>query len=77
MLTEIYVQTGSFILRLLSFPKYDLLPKSVLTTLETKTPNFFKWANAVVKEESVNYIWDENLVVKNTAARLAKNAAAK
>jgi len=76
-LTLAEVLTGSFILRVLSFPKYDgLLPASVLTTLESKAPNFYKWANAVVKEESVNYIWDEKKVAEGTVARIAKMKAA-
>jgi len=54
-----------------------LYPKSVLSSLETKAPAFWKWANAVVKEESVTYIWDENKVIEGTKARLAKIAAAK
>jgi len=71
------VQTGSFILRVLSFPKYDgLFPKSLLTTLPEKAPAFWKWANAVVKEESVTYIWDEKSVATRTRDRFAKLAAA-
>jgi glutathione S-transferase len=52
-----------------------LAPKTILTSLETRAPAFWKWANAVVKEKSVNYIWDEEGVVNRTKARLAKNAA--
>ena len=67
------VQTGSFLLRVLSFPKYEgLLPKSILTGLETKAPAFWTWANTVVKEESVTYIWDEKNVAEKTLARIAK-----
>jgi len=76
-LTLAEVQTGSFILRLLAYPKGGLAPASLLTDLETKTPAFWKWANAVVKEKSVNYIWDEEGVISRTKARLAKAAAAK
>jgi glutathione S-transferase len=40
-----------------------------------KTPAFWKWANAVVKEKSVNYIWgDEAQFIEKTKARLAKTA---
>ncbi|RDL35809.1 Thioredoxin-like protein [Venustampulla echinocandica] len=71
-LTLAEVQTGSFILRLLSFPKYEeLLPKSVLTSLEARAPAFWKWANAVVQEKSVTYVWDEQNVATRTIARLA------
>jgi len=74
-LTLAEVQTGSFILRLLAYPNGGLAPKSILTSLETRAPAFWKWANAVVKEKSVNYIWDEEGVVSRTKARLAKTAA--
>lgn len=77
-LTLAEVQTASFILRVLSFPKYDaLLPASVLKNLESKAPNFWKWANAVVKEDSVTYVWNEEKVVTGTTARIAKLNAAK
>lgn len=65
-------------LRILAFTKDEaLLPKSVATALESKAPNFWKWANAVVKEDSVTYIWNEQLTIERTKARLAKVAAAK
>ena len=71
------VQTGSFILRLLSFPKYEgLYAPSLLPSLEEKAPAFYKWANAVVKENSVNYIYDEEKVATRTKARFAQFAAA-
>ena len=71
------VQTGSFLLRVLSFPKYDgLLPKSVLASLESKAPAFWKWANAVTQEKSVTYIWNEKVVAEGTQKRMAKLAAA-
>ena len=77
LILECKVQTGSFILRLLAYPKSGLAPASLLTNLETKAPAFWKWANAVVKEKSVNYIWNEETVLANTKKRLAKAAAAK
>ncbi|KAG0649511.1 Glutathione S-transferase U20 [Hyphodiscus hymeniophilus] len=77
-LTLAEVQTGSFLLRLLSFPKYDgLLPKSILTGLEAKAPAFWKWANAVTQEKSVTYIWNEKNVAERTLERVAKLNAAK
>jgi len=72
-LTLAEVQTGSFLLRLLSFPKHEvLLPKSLPGLLEAKAPNFWKWASAVVKEKSVTYIWDEKAVVEGTLARFER-----
>jgi len=75
-LTLAEVQTGSFLLRLLSFPKYGLLPQSLVEGLQTKTPNFWKWANAVVKEDSVTYIWNEKNIAERTKVRVAKARAA-
>ena len=73
------VLTGSFILRILSFPKNGLLPESLLQ-LESKAPAFWKWANAVVEAESVNYIWDEKRVVdiwKGKVEKIRADNAAK
>jgi glutathione S-transferase len=59
------------VLRLLTYGKHEqLLPSSFLTTLEKDAPTFWKWANAVVREESVTYIWNEQKVVEGTIARL-------
>jgi len=78
ILSNKQVLTGSFLLRILSFPKYGgPLPLSILTDFETKAPRFWKWANAVVKENSVNYIYDEERVAKKTLERIAQNNAAK
>jgi len=79
-LTLAEVLTGSFLLRVLTHPKYpelNLIPKSFLTNLETKAPAFYKWANAVIQEKSVTYIWDEKAVAERTAARIHKATAAK
>ena len=46
-----------------------------MSSLEAKAPAFYKWANAVVQEKSVTYIWDEEAVATRTQARLAKTAA--
>jgi glutathione S-transferase len=54
-----------------------LAPASLTTALETKTPHFWKWANAVVKDKNVNYIWNEESFIEKTKVRLAKQAAAK
>ncbi|KAG9246721.1 thioredoxin-like protein [Calycina marina] len=76
-LTLAEVQTGSFILRLLAYPKYEgLLPASLIMRYEEETPNFWKWANAVVKEESVNYIWDEAKVAASSKAKIDRARAA-
>jgi glutathione S-transferase len=66
------------LIRILTIPKYEeygLVPKSILTSLETKAPAFWKWANTVIKQTSVNHIFDEEAVAKRTAAKIAKLAA--
>ncbi|EHL02918.1 putative Glutathione S-transferase GST-6.0 [Glarea lozoyensis 74030] len=50
-----------------------LLPPSFLPALEKDAPNFWKWANALTKEESVTYIWDEKKVTEGTITRLGLN----
>ena len=70
-LTLAEVQTGSFVLRYMSYSKYGLQAKNLMSELEAETPNFYKWANAVVKERSVNYIWNEKEVVERTKARIS------
>jgi len=71
-LTLAEVQTGSFVLRIFSFPKYGLLAPNLLAELESKAPSFYKWGNAVIAEKSVNHIWDEKSVAERTKARLSK-----
>jgi len=61
----------------MSFPKHGLLHSDLLSELESKAPQFYKWANAVVAEKSVNHIWDEDKVTANTRKWMAKMAAAK
>ncbi|KAJ8113407.1 hypothetical protein OPT61_g4455 [Boeremia exigua] len=70
--------TAPFILRIYSFSKNEILPKSVHEGLEA-LPNFNKWAQAIIKEESVIYIWDEAKVIAGTKKRFEgiKAAAAK
>ncbi|KAM3077018.1 hypothetical protein ACMFMG_003515 [Clarireedia jacksonii] len=76
-LTFVEVQTASFVLRLLAFPKYEgLLPKSILTGLEQKAPAFWKWANAISKEKSVTYVWNEKEIAESALVRFQKLRAA-
>ncbi|OJJ61502.1 hypothetical protein ASPSYDRAFT_29988 [Aspergillus sydowii CBS 593.65] len=70
-LTQAEVLTGSFLLRILSFhkPEYGLLSPELPSLLEKRVPKFLQWARAVVAQESVNYIWDEEKVGKRSAAK--------
>lgn len=61
--------TAPFILRIYAFSKNGLLPKSVIEGFEG-LPNFNKWAQAVIKEESVTYIWNEEKVISSTKRKI-------
>lgn len=66
-----------FILRIDAFSKNGLLPKTVADGLEA-LPNFNKWSQAVIKEDSVTYIWNEADVISATRKRIeGMKAAAK
>lgn len=67
--------TAPFILRVYSFSKNGLLPKSVVESFE-QLPNFNKWAQAVINEESVTYIWDEAEVIPATKKKIDSMKAA-
>ncbi|KAL6707751.1 hypothetical protein ACN47E_003872 [Coniothyrium glycines] len=72
--------TAPFILRIYRLTANGLLPKSVVSGLDS-LPSFSKWAAEVIKAESVTYIWDEEVVVASTKNRIeglkAQKAAAK
>jgi glutathione S-transferase len=63
--------TGSFLLRFLSLhkPEYGLLAPELPELLEKRTPKFLSWAQKVVAQESVNYIWDEKVVGERSAKK--------
>ncbi|KAF2204577.1 thioredoxin-like protein [Delitschia confertaspora ATCC 74209] len=63
--------TAPFIIRIYAFSKHGLLPQSLISGLNS-FPNFAKWAAEVINQESVTFIWDEEMIIKSTAARLAK-----
>jgi glutathione S-transferase len=71
------VLTGSFLLRLNSFskPEYGILSTKLPTLLE-KAPKFKRWVEAVVNENSVNFIWNEKEVSHHTKVKLQQLAAA-
>lgn len=71
LLTARQALTAPFILRILASCDDELLPKSFKESLN-KLPNFSKWANAVIKQDSVTYIWVEETVVKATKIRVQK-----
>ncbi|KAI1738716.1 glutathione S-transferase domain-containing protein [Xylaria scruposa] len=70
-LTLAEVLTGSFVIRLWSWPKYELLPKSLVDELSAKAPNFSRWAEAVAKHPSVSGIFDAEGTAARTKQRLA------
>ncbi|KAF2178238.1 thioredoxin-like protein [Zopfia rhizophila CBS 207.26] len=62
--------TAPFILRIYALAKNDFLPQSAISGLNA-LPNFSKWAEEVIKHESVTYIWDEETILKATKAKAA------
>lgn len=71
--------TAPFVLRLLAFskPDYDILSPKIPAKLQEKAPKFHAWAQKVVQEPSVTYIWNEKTVAARTKAKFAKLAAEK
>jgi len=70
------VLTASFVLRIIDFAgTEELIPGSILESLESKAPKFYYWANEVVKQKSVTYIWDKEAVIERTKVRIAKQVA--
>ncbi|KAJ5424287.1 hypothetical protein N7491_009503 [Penicillium cf. griseofulvum] len=74
-LTLAEVQSGSFLLRILSFakPEHGLVSAKFSTLLE-KTPRFKRWAEATAAHESVNFIYDEKPVADKMRAKFAPAA---
>lgn len=66
------VQSGSFLLRILALskPEHGILSTKLPGLLES-VPKFKRWAEETVKQESVNFIWDESAVAEKTRARFA------
>lgn len=60
-----------FLLRFYALSAAGLLPKSLKEGIQ-KLPNTGKWAEHVLKQESVLYIWNEEAVVERTGKRIAK-----
>ncbi|EKV11086.1 Glutathione S-transferase, putative [Penicillium digitatum] len=74
-LTLAEVQSGSFLLRILTFakPEHGLVSAKLLTLLE-QAPRFKRWAEATIAQESVNFIYDEKLVADKMRAKFAPAA---
>ncbi|KAJ5558239.1 hypothetical protein N7535_008453 [Penicillium sp. DV-2018c] len=71
-LTLAEVQSGSFLLRILSFAKPEVgLVSGKFNTLIERAPRFRRWAEATVKHESVNFIYDEKKVAEKMRAKFA------
>jgi glutathione S-transferase len=67
------------VLRLLALskPEYAVLSPKLHSLLADRAPKFKAWAEKVVEEPSVTYIWNEKAVAERTKARFAKLAAEK
>jgi len=65
------VNTGSFIVRILSHGAHGLGAADLVEKIQAKAPAFYKWAEAVSKNEHVIGIWDEKNVIERTKKRFA------
>ncbi|KAH6710870.1 glutathione S-transferase domain-containing protein [Leptodontidium sp. MPI-SDFR-AT-0119] len=71
-LTLAEVLTASFIIRLFSLTKYGVLHQSTVSALSERTPNFYTWAQAVIRHRSVTSIYDESAIVQGIKDWIAK-----
>lgn len=60
------VNTGSFLLRILSHGAHGLGAADLNKNLQKQAPAFWKWAQAVIKNEHVLGIWNEADVIERT-----------
>jgi len=70
-LTIDQVLTAPFVIRYFAMSNGGLFPKSVKESIQ-KLPNFGPWAEAVIKRESVTYIFDEEKINQRMKKRIAK-----
>ncbi|KAJ4016272.1 hypothetical protein NW752_003394 [Fusarium irregulare] len=71
-LTFAEVLTAPFVIRALSLSKHGLIPTNLSSRLEKETPNFYRWAQAISKNESVLKIYDEDAIVQGTKNKRAQ-----
>ena len=71
------VLTASFIIRVFTLPftKDAPLPQSMISGLPEYAPNFYKWAQAVMKHPSVNSIYNQDACAAEMRDRRAKARA--
>lgn len=67
--------TAPFVIRMYYSADGGLLPKSLKRAYDT-SPNFAKWAKAVMERESVTSSFDANKYNESFKARLAKQKQA-
>jgi len=63
--------TAPFVLRLHAYSKAGLLAESLNDELKS-LPNYTRWADNCLKQESVIYIWDEEKTMQRTKVRMEK-----
>ncbi|KAI8725658.1 hypothetical protein NCS52_00137400 [Fusarium sp. LHS14.1] len=61
-----------FVIRVFTLSKHGLVPASFIEALEKEAPNFYKWAQAVIKHPSVLNIYNEDVIVDGTKKRIEK-----
>lgn len=68
--------TAPFVLRMHAYSKAGLLTPTVDTRLQA-LPNYTKWMEALVKEESVTEFWNEETHVSRVKAAVERMKAEK
>ena len=66
--------TAPFVVRYKAFGDTGLMPKSMLKGLDA-LPNYTKWTNAILAEDSVTYVFDGPATAKGMAERIEKMKA--
>lgn len=63
------VMMGPFVIRAVTLSKYGVYPVSLNYGIAEKTPNFHKWATAVLQHPSIASIFDEDVIVARSRAK--------
>ncbi|KAH7006857.1 glutathione S-transferase domain-containing protein [Ilyonectria destructans] len=66
------VLTAPFVVRLISFAKHGIFPKGLDSSLSEKAPNFYRWAKVVIDTPSVNFIYNEEVIMEAMKKRMPR-----
>ncbi|KAF3063159.1 hypothetical protein CFAM422_010104 [Trichoderma lentiforme] len=69
-MTMAEVLTAPFLIRLYAYSEASLLPTSLKNELQSLS-KFSAWADRVISQESVTYVWDQEAVISKSKSRMA------